>query len=223
VTRFILGRLVTITPVLFGVSIIIFLMVHLAPGDVTTMLLGPMASMTAREELRIALGLDQPLPVQYYKWLSNAVQGDFGVSIAMKRQVSELIFPKFLNTAILALSSAFLAYVIGFFVGLFAAARSYSLFDRISMGITLVIGNTPPYWLGLIIVFLFALNWRLLPATGMTNMIDGGSALDVIRHLILPTVVTAAAPAAIVTRMVRASMLEVLSQDYIKTARVDAE
>ena len=218
-TRFILGRLATIIPVLFGVSVVIFLMMHLAPGDVTGALLGPMASEAARQELRVALGLDLPLPVQYFNWLSNAVKGDLGISIANKREVSEFIFPKFLNTAILALTSAFVAYVVGFFVGIFAAARSYSLFDRISMGITLVIGNTPPYWLGLIIVFIFSLSWRLLPATGMTSMIEGGGVLDVVEHLILPTIATAAAPAAVVTRMVRASMLEVLSQNYIKVAR----
>ena len=178
-----------------------------------------MASEAARQELRVALGLDLPLPVQYFNWLSNAVKGDLGISIANKREVSEFIFPKFLNTAILALTSAFVAYVVGFFVGIFAAAKSYSLFDRVSMGITLVIGNTPPYWLGLIIVFIFSLSWRLLPATGMTSMIEGGGVLDVVEHLILPTIATAAAPAAVVTRMVRASMLEVLSQNYIKVAR----
>ena len=218
-TRFILGRLATIVPVLFGVSVVVFLMMHLAPGDVTGALLGPMASEAARQELRAALGLDLPLPVQYLNWLGDIARGDLGTSIANKRKVGEFVFPKFLNTAILALTSAFVAYVVGFFVGIFAAARSYSPFDRVSMGVTLVVGNMPPYWLGLIVVFLFSLNWRLLPATGMTDLVDGGGVLDVAEHLILPTIATAAAPAAIVTRMVRASMLEVLSQNYIKVAR----
>ena len=218
-TRFILGRLATIVPVLFGVSVVVFLMMHLAPGDVTGALLGPMASEAARQDLRAALGLDLPLPVQYLNWLGDIARGDLGTSIANKRKVGEFVFPKFLNTAILALTSAFVAYVVGFFVGIFAAARSYSPFDRVSMGVTLVVGNMPPYWLGLIVVFLFSLNWRLLPATGMTDLVDGGGVLDVAEHLILPTIATAAAPAAIVTRMVRASMLEVLSQNYIKVAR----
>lgn len=217
--RFIVGRLITILPVLFGVSVVIFILAHLAPGDVTTVLTGPFATEATREVLRQALGLDRPLPVQYIKWLEHILQGDFGKSIANRREVIELILPKFLNTAILALVSAFFAYVVGFFVGMFAAARAHSFFDRISMSVTLILGNTPPYWLGLLIVLLFSLNWRLLPATGMVNMIDGGGPVDVIRHLVLPALTTAAAPAAIVARMVRASMLEVLSQNYVKVAR----
>jgi peptide/nickel transport system permease protein len=217
--RFIVGRLATLIPVIFGVSLVIFLLVHLAPGDVTTHLAGPMASEATKQQLREALGLTKPLPVQYWKWLSHVVQGDLGHSIANKRDVADLIIPKFANTAILALTSAFVAYLVGFFVGIYAAARPYSLGDRVSMATTLILGSMPTYWLALLIVFLFALAWRILPATGMTNMIDGGGFGDVVRHLILPTIATAAAPAAIVTRMVRASMLEVLNQNYIRVAR----
>jgi peptide/nickel transport system permease protein len=217
--RFIVGRLLTTIPVLFGVSIIVFLLAHLAPGDVTTILAGPFATEVVREKLRISFGLDQPLPVQYIKWLSHILQGDFGTSIANRREVAELVFPKFLNTAILALSAALLAYIIGFFVGIFAASRAYSLSDRIVMGVTLILGNAPPYWLGLLIVLLLSLSWRLLPATGMTNIMGDGGNWDVFLHLIQPMLTTAAAPACIVARMVRASMLEVLSQNYVRVAR----
>ena len=109
-------------PVLFGVSVIVFLLAHLAPGDVTTILAGPFATEAVREKLRVSFGLDQALPIQYVKWLGHILQGDFGSSIANRREVVELVFPKFLNTAILALSSALLAYIIGFFAGIFAAA-----------------------------------------------------------------------------------------------------
>lgn len=217
--RFITGRLVTTIPVLFGVSIIVFLLAHLAPGDVTTILAGPFATEAVREQLRISFGLDQSLPVQYAKWLGHVLQGDFGTSIANRREVVELVFPKFLNTAILALSSALLAYLIGFIVGIFSAARAHSFFDRIAMGVTLVLGNAPPYWLGLLIVLLLSLSWRLLPATGMTNIMGDGGAWDVFLHLIQPMLTTAAAPACIVARMVRASMLEELNQNYIRVAR----
>ena len=217
-TRFILGRLATIIPVLFGVSVVIFLMMHLAPGDVTGALLGPMASEAARQELRVALGLDLPLPVQYFNWLSNAVKGDLGISIANKREVSEFIFPKFLNTAILALTSAFVA--------MSSASSSESLRPPVLLAVRPgqhgdhaghrqhpALLARPHHR------FIFSLSWRLLPATGMTSMVEGGGVLDVVEHLILPTIATAAAPAAVVTRMVRASMLEVLSQNYIKVAR----
>ncbi|MBM3484040.1 MAG: ABC transporter permease [Alphaproteobacteria bacterium] len=217
--RFIAGRFALILPVLFGVSFLVFTLAHLAPGDVTVVLTGPFADEAARQKLRVALGLDQPLPVQYGKWLGTILQGDFGTSIANRREVVELVFPKFLNTAILALTAAFLAYIIGFFVGIFSAARAYSLFDRIAMAGTLIAGSMPPYWLGLLLVLGFSLSWRLLPATGMITLPDGGDPMDVFLHLILPAITTCAAPAAIITRTVRASMLEILSQNYIKVAR----
>jgi len=217
--RYVVFRLLAVLPVLFGVSLLIFLLMYLAPGDVTYTLLGRTATEEAREALRHTLGLDQPMPVQYAKWLGQVLQGDFGISLATNRQVVDLVAPRFLNTGILALSSLFLAECIGFFVGIFAAARAMSFFDRLSMSTTLVIGNTPPFWLALILVMLFALRFRLFPATGMVSMIDGGGLLDVLRHLVLPTIATAVAPAAIIVRMVRASMLEILNQDYIRVAR----
>jgi peptide/nickel transport system permease protein len=215
----VIGRLATVVPVLFGVSVVIFLLMHLAPGDVTQVLLGPMASEAAKQELRTALGLDQPLPVQYLRWLGHMVQGDFGTSIANKRAVVDVVFPKLLNTAILGVAAALLACTIGFLVGVFTAARAQTPSDWVTMGVTLVVGSTPPFWLGLLLVFLFSLTWRWFPATGMQSITGDGGVLDVLRHLVLPAVATAAYPAAIVTRMVRASMREILDQTYIKVAR----
>jgi peptide/nickel transport system permease protein len=206
-------------PILFGISVFVFFMMHLAPGDVTDALLGPMATENAKAKLREAMGLDRPLVVQYASWIGNILQGDFGVSVHTKRLVSEVVLPRFVNTVILALGSLVLALSVGFFVGMFAAARSFSAFDRISMSITLVIGSTPPYWLALILVLAFSLELRWFPATGMTSIIGDGGALDIAHHLVLPAIATAAAPAAIITRMVRSSMLEVLSQNYIRVAR----
>lgn len=218
-SRIVFGRIVTIVPVLFGVSIVIFLLMHLAPGDVTQVLLGPMASEAAKAELREALGLDRPLPVQYLSWLSNMLQGDFGISIANKRQVAEVVLPKLWNTAVLGLASAFLAFAVGLTIGVFAAARARSPLDWFSMGATVLIGSTPPFWLGLILVFLFSLTWRIFPATGMESLSGDGGVLDVLHHLVLPAIATAAYPAAIVTRMVRSSVLDVLAQNYIRVGR----
>ena len=198
--KYVITRLIAVIPVLFGVSIIIFLLVHLAPGDATVTLLGPMATEEAKETLRQALGLDQPLTTQYVKWLGHVLQGDFGTSIASSRAVSEMVLPRFVNTAILAFASLILALWIGFFVGMFAAARSFSIFDRASMSFTLLFGSTPPFWLGLILVLLFALNWRVFPATGMVDMRGDGGVLDVLHHLVLPAIATAAAPGAIIAR-----------------------
>ena len=108
--RYVVNRLLTIVPVLLGVSIVVFLMIHLAPGDVTSALTGPMASEAVKEAIRKSLGLDKPIPVQFLIWLGNLAQGDFGTSLVYKRAVSEFIFTKFFNTALLAVASAFLAF-----------------------------------------------------------------------------------------------------------------
>ena len=212
-------RLLSIIPVLFGVSVLVFLLMHMAPGDITTTLLGPMTSPEAKEAIRLRLGLDQPLVVQYVIWLKLLLQGDFGTSWVHRDQVSKIIFPKFVNTAILALAAALIAYVIGFFSGILAAARAYSLTDRIVMGFVLILGSTPLYWLGLILVLVFALDLRWLPATGMINIADGGGVLDVLRHLVLPAFASALPSAALVARVTRATMLETLKQNYIRVAR----
>ena len=215
----ILARLAAIIPILLGISIFVFFLMHLAPGDVTDALLGPMATENSKEKLRQAMGLDRPLIIQYASWMGNILQGDFGVSVHTKRQVSDVVLPRFFNTVVLALASLAIALSVGFFVGMYAAARSFSFFDRISMSITLVIGSTPPYWLALLLVLGFSLELRWFPATGMVTITGDGGFLDILHHLVLPALATAAAPAAIITRMVRSSMLEVLGQNYIRVAR----
>ena len=217
--RFIIGRILLIVPVLFGVSVIIFMLVQLAPGDVTSTLLGPMASENAKEVLRDQMGLDRPLPVQYAKWLAAVVQGDFGTSWVHKRPVSDIIFPKFVNTALLAGSAALLAYVLGFASGVFAAAKAGTFFDRSVTALMLILGSIPLYWGGLVLVFLFALTWRWLPATGMTKIVGGGGAVDVITHLVLPAVAASLPSAALISRITRATMIETLGQNYIRVAR----
>jgi peptide/nickel transport system permease protein len=216
---YLIKRLIGALPVLFGVSVVIFFLMQMIPGDITAVMLGPMATQVAREELRHALGLDQPILVQYVKWLTTVLSGDFGMSIATSVPVSHLVLPKFVNTVILAAASLLLSLVVGFGVGVLAAARAGSTFDRATMSITLVFGSIPPYWLGLMLVMIFALTLRWLPTTGMYDIIDPGGIRDLLRHLVLPAIATAAAPAAIITRMVRTSMVEILAQDYVRVAR----
>ncbi|MBW4022668.1 MAG: ABC transporter permease [Proteobacteria bacterium] len=212
-------RLAAILPVLFGVSVIIFLLMHLAPGDVTTVLLGPQATEQDRVALRHTLGLDQPLPVQYGRWLERTAEGDFGTSIATSLPVTALILPRFVNTIILTVASLFLAVLIGYSAGLFAALRARSWFDRSMMTVTLIFGSTPPFWLGLLLVLLFALKLQWLPVSGMIDMAGDGGVLDTLHHLVLPAVTTALAPAAIIARMVRSSILESLGRPHVLVAR----
>ncbi len=216
---FIAHRLLSVLPIIFGVSLVIFVLMHLAPGDVATVLLGPQASESAKVELRHTLGLDQPLPVQYGRWLWRTSSGDLGTSIATQLPVAALVFPRFLNTLLLTVASLFLAIAIGYSAGLFAALRARSIFDRLSMTVTLLLGSTPPFWLGLMLVLLFAIRLRWLPVSGMQDMAGDGGALDVLRHLVLPAITTALGPAAIITRMVRASVADALERPHVRVAR----
>jgi peptide/nickel transport system permease protein len=216
---YVVKRLIGAVPVLFGVSLVVFFLIHIIPGDITSTLLGPMATEKAKAVLRQALGLDQPLPAQYLKWLGTVFGGNLGTSIATSVPVSTLVFPRFINTAILAVASLLLSLLIGYSAGIFSAAHAQSVFDRSTISTTVIFGSIPPYWLALVLIMLFALRLRWLPATGMTGITSDGDILDVLRHLVLPAIATAAAPAAIITRMVRASMLEVINADYIRMAR----
>lgn len=212
-------RLIGIVPVLFGASLIVFLLLHLAPGDAATTLLGPLASAEAKEALRHEMGLDQPFFVQFGRWLWSVLGGDFGMSIAARRPVIDVVIPRFWNTLLLGGASLLLALVVGLTLGIAAASRPGSLLDRVASALIAVIGSIPPFWLGLVLVAFFALQLRWLPATGMTSVTGNGGLLDILWHLPLPTIATAAIPAAVITRMVRAVMLEILSADYIQVAR----
>ena len=218
-TVYALQRLLGLVPVLFGISVLIFLTMKLIPGDVARALLGPMATDQSLAQLRHALGLDEAIHIQYAKWLWRAIHGDLGLSPIVHKPVMELLLPKFGNTLILAGASFALAVVGGVTVGLVAAARPQTVVDRTAMGVSLVVGNMPPFWLGLVLIVLFAINLRWLPSLGMYSSRGPGGLEDLLVHLIMPAVATAAAPGAIIARMTRASLLEILGQDYIKVAR----
>ena len=218
-TVYALQRLLGLVPVLFGISVVIFLTMKLIPGDVARTLLGPMATDQSLAQLRHALGLDEAIHVQYGKWLWRALHGDLGLSPIVHKPVVDLLLPKFGNTLILAGASFALAVVGGVTVGLLAAARPQTAVDRTAMGVSLVVGNMPPFWLGLVLIVFFAINLRWLPSLGMYSSRGPGGLEDLLLHLIMPAVATAAAPGAIIARMTRASLLEILGQDYIKVAR----
>ncbi len=186
-----------------------------ARGPVAHDRLRPAAAARAGD----ALGLDEAIHVQYGKWLWRALHGDLGLSPIVHKPVVDLLLPKFGNTLILAGASFALAVVGGVTVGLLAAARPQTAVDRTAMGVSLVVGNMPPFWLGLVLIVFFAINLRWLPSLGMYSSRGPGGFEDLLLHLIMPAVATAAAPGAIIARMTRASLLEILGQDYIKVAR----
>ena len=217
-TGYIIRRILALIPVLFGISFLVFLILHLAPGDPALIMLGPKANATSLAQLRHDLGLDQPFLVQYFRWIWRVLQGDWGRSIQLKREVLPLILLRFQATAYLTLGSALLAILLGVPIGIISATRQYSLLDRVSM-IGILLGfSMPVFWLGIILQLFFSLYLGILPVSGMQSPNQQGWP-DLLKHLVLPSIALATGAAVIIARMTRSSMLEVLHQDYIRTAR----
>lgn len=213
--RYIVNRLLAVIPIIFGVSIIIFLFLQLVPGDVAATLLGPRATEAKIAAIRVELGLDRPLYVQYWSWLTAMLQGDMGRSIILQVPVAETVIPKFGNTLILVAASLLIAVCVGLPVGIISAVRQNSWVDRLGT-IGAVIGSaTPTFWLALILMYVFALTLGWFPTSGMYDLRGDGGFLDLLHHLVLPAVATAAIPLAVITRLVRSSMLDVVRSDYI--------
>jgi peptide/nickel transport system permease protein len=219
VVSFILRRVLLVIPILIGVSLVIFITLKLVPGDPVTVMLGTFASEEARTELRARLGLDRPIYVQYFVWFSNVLRGDFGRSIFKSQPVFPLVVNAFLNTAIVASMSFVLFVVAGLAAGILAATSRFSYLDRIITTVALFGTSMPAFWLGLVMIMIFALYLNIFPAGGMRNLFVDNGTLDVLHHAILPAVVAAAVPSGILARMVRSSMLEILGQDFVRTLR----
>jgi ABC-type dipeptide/oligopeptide/nickel transport system permease component len=209
--RYILKRLAMLIPVLFGVSLVSFSLLQIVPGDPAVLLAGEDANPDFIEAVRKEYGFDQPLTVQYVRFVSRAVQGDFGVSIRNREPVINLLKQRFAFTIQLSFLSILIAAFIGLIAGVISATRQYSIFDNLSMVGALFGISMPIFWLGLLLMLVFSVYLRWLPAGGSGEL----------RHLILPAVALGAASAAVIARMTRASMLEVIRQDYIRTARAN--
>jgi ABC-type dipeptide/oligopeptide/nickel transport system permease component len=205
---YILRRLFYMTPILFGVSLVIFLILHLVPGDPARLVAGPDATLEDVKIIRSSLGLDRPLPVQYVSWLGNLFQGDLGRSARTHRPVTHELWLTVPATVELTLTAVVVAIILGVGAGMIAAVRRNSIFDYASMVVALLGVCTPSFWLGLMLILVFAVKFDLLPTTGR-----GG-----LEYLVLPAVTLGAGAAAIIARVTRSSMLEVLGMDYIRTA-----
>ncbi|TMI73168.1 MAG: ABC transporter permease [Bacillati bacterium ANGP1] len=206
---FLTRRLLLLVPTLLGVTLATFLMLHLTPGDPVTIMLGEFASASDVARLRSELGLDRPIVVQYLKFLGRAVRGDLGSSIRSRRPVAEEITERLPPTLVLALAAQVLAVCAGIIAGVTAAAARRPSVDSAIVAVTLVGLSMPTFWSGLLLILLFSLTLGWLPITE-----SGG-----LRALILPSVTLAAPAAAVLARVTRASVLEVLRQDYVRTAR----
>ncbi len=208
-TAYILRRLLLLIPVLLGVSMIVFGMVRMLPGDPAVALAGVHATPEYVEHVRSEMGLDEPLPVQYGIFLLDALQGDLGRSTRTRQPVLVEIWPRFIRTLQLTAIALAIASLVGITAGVVSATRPYSLVDNTSMVMSLFGVSAPVFWLGLILMLIFSVNLGWLPSSGTGTM----------WHFILPSVTLAAQSTALVARMTRSSMLEVLGKDYIVTAR----
>ena len=217
--RYLLQRLVLVVLVLLGVSVLIFVVTRLTPGDPARVMLGPRATQQQLEQLRVAYGLDQPVYVQYVSWLSHIAHGDLGESIQLHRPVANEVAERFRATLILAIAAGVVAFGLGITFGVVAAVRANSVLDHALMSVALLGISLPPFWIGLIFIITFSLLLRWLPATGMLSPTGGGGLDDVLPHLVLPTISLAVVPLAVIARLTRANMLEVLNQLYVRTAR----
>ncbi|GAA0317638.1 ABC transporter permease [Bacillus carboniphilus] len=207
---YILKKVAMLIPILLAVSILVFLMQAAIPGDpVEAMFAGQVPDEETVENLRAQLGLDQPLHVQYIRYISNVVQGDLGTSIRTGRPVIEEISERYSNTLILAVASLLIAIFIGVGLGIISAMKKDSIIDTLSTIVALLGVSMPSFWLGLLLMYLFAVNLKLLPVMGSESW----------AHLVLPALTMGLISAGIIMRMVRSSLLEVFQQDYIRTAR----
>jgi peptide/nickel transport system permease protein len=216
---FIGHRLLHAIPVLTGVSFIVFISIYLLPGDVTQQILGLFASEERAAILRAKLGLDRNLLVQYALWVWNLLHGDLGQSQIMRAPVAAILMGKVVNSFILTGASFLLVVAVSFLTATAAAARHRGAFDRVVLVGTFLLASMPVFWLGIVLSYLFGVRWHVLPVSGMHDMANPGGFGDLLRHLVLPAVTTAATSIAIVTRVTRASMIGILSQPYILSAR----
>jgi peptide/nickel transport system permease protein len=195
--------------VVFGVSLVVFLLSRLAPGDPVTLMLAETASPQQIEEARRHYGLDRPLPAQYALFLSNAVRGDMGESLYYKQPALRVVLEAFPQTAILALSALALAIVVALPLGVLAAVRRDTFWDYLAVGLAVLGQAAPAYWVGIMLILIFSVALGILPTSGNATP----------QALILPAITLGAALMAVLTRLTRAGMLDVLNEDYIRTAR----
>ncbi len=207
--KYIIKRLLMMIPVMLGITLLVFTIMSLSPGDPGTLILGPMATQEEIDAKNQELGFYDPFFVKYFDFVINAVQGDLGTSWYNNQPVTREIMNRFPVTFKLTIYSILLTVIVSIPLGTIAALKQYSIIDNVSMLLALFLASMPVFWLGLMLIIIFALNLDILPATGNENW----------KNFILPTIALAGSVIAVISRMTRVTMIEVLHMDYIRTAR----
>jgi peptide/nickel transport system permease protein len=217
VLKYFVRRLLAVIPVMVVVITVIFLMIHLIPGDPAAVMLGPNASAEDIARLRRAMGLDEPIPVQLFQFFARTLRGDLGNSYFLDRPVTQALVERLEPTMLLTAYSFVVAVLLGVPAGIAAAVRPNSAWDRILMGSALIGVCVPNFWIALILIYVVAVQCHWLPAMGYVPLSGGvGSNL---RYMVLPAVTLGFNQSALIARITRATMLEILQMDYIRTAR----
>ena len=235
--KFILRRLLLLIPILLGLTVIIFLFIRLLPGDPASAILGERATPESLARVREALGLDRPLPEQYWEYVSGLARGDLGSSFLTNRDVVDDFLQRFPATLELTLAAMLFALVLGIPLGMLTAKRRGSWVDNLGTVVSLIGISIPIFFLGLMLKFLFAIYWPILPDSGRIDLIEyliprvtnlmtvdallageWGGFIDALRHLVLPGIALGTIPLAIIMRITRASVIDVLNEDYVRTA-----
>ncbi|GGL66504.1 ABC transporter permease [Wenxinia marina] len=218
---YILKRLVSAVPVVLGLTIVVFLIMAMIPGDPATAILGAYATPENVARINRDLGLDQPLPVRYFIWLTSLLQGDFGRSYSLNRPVLDEVWERFQATLLLAGASFVICSILGVAAGVVSAARQYGTADKAITFAVLLGISIPSFFLGMMLILIFSVSLGWFPPSGMQGLayLGGGGFRDVAHHLVLPATALALVALGVIARLSRSAMLEVLRQDYIRTAR----
>jgi len=213
---FIGKRLLMAIPTLVGVSLVIFATIKIIPGDPVAAMLGPTGTPEARAALTERLGLSDPLPVQYWSWLTSTVTGDFGTSLSKRTAVAPIVMDALGNTLVLTLAAAILALVLGLLIGTVTALRENGIVARLGNAFALFSISVPQYSVGLLLIIYLAAGAQLFPVSGMYAANGGGGFGDLLSHLVLPAFTAALVPAGIIARMFRSSVRDVMGMDFIE-------
>lgn len=223
-TGYILKRTLQAIPILLGASTLIFFLMHAAPGDPTSIYIRPDIDPAVIEQMRKNLGLDQPVHIQYVRWLSSFAHGDFGFSFSQKRPIIDIIKDTLPNTLLLSSVALVVIFVVGVLIGTIQAVRQYSWVDNVATVGAFFFYSMPSFWFGLMLILLFSYKFQLLPASQMTSvnyefLPASEQWIDRLKHLLMPAVALGIGSAASVARYMRSGMLEQIRQDYVRTAR----
>jgi peptide/nickel transport system permease protein len=221
---YILKRTLMSIPILLGASTLIFFLMHAAPGDPTSIYIRPDIDPAVIEQMRRNLGLDQPVHIQYVKWISSFAQGDFGYSFSQKRPILDIIKDTLPNTLLLSFIALVIIFTVGILVGTLQAVRQYSLVDNLATIGAFFFYSMPSFWFGLMLILLLSYKLQWLPASQMTSvnfefLPASEQWVDRLKHLIMPALALGIGSAASVARYMRSGMLEQIRQDYVRTAR----